>query len=205
MVLTIRNLPLIGFLGADANRGPVRYEDHLWITQQTNKYTQVDSKNILWECARFYLEDLPEQLDQVNEEGLRRIKGDYVLLDDDGTYMPKESFITFLKGNPNEQEDLEQGIFVPKLQTKIQTMFGTFNVILSSLLPIQNLISGIAKIAIAIINDGSFFGVLEEDRGWKFRVTLIAVGLAEIFFLGLLVHGIASLYFAATTLDFRTF
>lgn len=212
MAMTIRNLPLVGFHGLESNRGPVRYRNRI-PTDISDEEVQ-RQRQATWDTlrkrvgdnlnARMYLYSkkiiqLPESVCDVNEALLINICGGIQLFKDDGTPMHLEFLCKFFTddGTTARQTTCPKA---DERDNKVRALFDT-SYTLRSLIPIMNIITGIVKIVFGIVSDGSFFNVLEKDRGWKFKATLIAVGIAEVCFLGFLVHGIASLYFAAKKLE----
>lgn len=193
--MTVRNLPLVGFLGLEANRGPVRYKNctEADISDDALKSIRQESLDHLKatvESARL----LPNSVADLTEEALSTCFDQSQL--STGT---RQFYFNFFLGDLS----LARGAHcwtVNERYKKARSLFDS-DLVIRSLFPILNLISGIGKIIAGITSDGREYSVIEEDCGWKFRATVIAVGIAEICFLGLIVHGIATLYFAMTSLE----
>lgn len=189
MTTSIRHLPLLGFHGLDSNRGPVRCE-HSISDEAVQQYRQEEWIRLRNGLPVLLGKGWPNSREEIDIEALRQnlcpndeegpAKNCFIFLTDDGSYAREIMSMS------------KQGAWKVACH-----MFDRYAV-LKALLPVANIVSGIVKIVLGISKDGSALGVIPEDR-WKFKATLIAVGIAEICFLGLIVHGVASLYFAMTS------
>lgn len=178
------------------NRGPVRFRPCLKSDISDQEVLGIKQRH--WDHHRKNLInlDLPAS---VNDAG--RDKGTLItnIQAWEGDRGNKLRAIRFLENLQEDNSVNDYGAIIFK-ESKHRCARELFNLsmVAVSLLPIANFVSGIRKIGAGIKDDGSSYGVVEEDRGLKFKATLIAVGIAEICFLGLIVHGFATFYFAIT-------
>lgn len=200
MAAPILNLTLVGFHGLEANRGPIRYQsktlgefspDEIRHYKQT-EWEKVPKRGPMGFAVSTVLGlkgvPLPESVEGVTEDLKEKMRAN-----DAVTH--RQNFVVF---TDDEAAKAKLRAYYTRRWEGASSFHCTAATLSMSLIPILNIAFGMVKILVGISEDGSALGVLPEDR-WKFKATLIAVGIAEVCFLGFIVHGVASLYFAMTS------